>query len=151
MKIQLQVEADNAASLTAKLHTQTLELQGMSCKLANKTSDLQTLAAEKATLQDQLRAAQREEARLQLIIDELDGQVEKLERIGQDLITYRGESLMLGLVRTQCVACSHAITLCWVWLRARAGLREHDLPATAAVCACFAQPPVSSSSAVRHH
>jgi predicted nuclease with TOPRIM domain len=96
-KSQLQDRANTIINLTDKLQKESMLSRGLSSKLGNTSSELQTLLADHNTLQDNFRVKEREVIRLIQRAEDLEDTVEKLEKIGQDLMTYRGEWLLHGV------------------------------------------------------
>ena len=87
-KSKLEEQVEKGVDLFRKLEQESLLNQGISSKLANKTSKLESL-------QTELLQKQHDINRLNSHIDELEFKVDRLERIGQDLMAYSGGQLQL--------------------------------------------------------
>jgi chromosome segregation ATPase len=89
------IQADKASSeLTNQLQQHAVQAsvcRGLEKELANKISELLSLQADRTTLNSKLMASQRQVSMLQDTIAELEADLERLERAGQDLLTYKGK------------------------------------------------------------
>jgi septal ring factor EnvC (AmiA/AmiB activator) len=82
-KHQLQLQTSQAADLNRKLEQQSEQCRELSLQLANTTSKLESL-------QTELLLTKRDNTRLNHCIDELECKLEKLDSMGQGLMTYSG-------------------------------------------------------------
>lgn len=87
-KSKLEEQIAQGVDLYKKLEQESLLNQGLTSKLDNKTSELQFL-------QTELLQKQHDINRFNSHIDELELKVDRLERIGQDLLTYSGGQVQM--------------------------------------------------------